>query len=639
MSPKKFSPSVDLELAVKPNNSEEPEVRVTKREQWSRAFDFLLACIGFSVGLGNVWRFPYLCYKNGGGAFLIPYVLCVVFGSLPLFYLEVAVGQFMNRGGLQCWNLVPILQGIGLASCIIVFFLNCYYNVILSWAFYYFFASFTSELPWVKCGNYWNSPDLCALPEDYESKVNESGDPNITSRLIDPVTEYWENKVLSISGGIDQVGTVKWDLALCLLLAWIVVYACICKGIRSSGKVMYVTATSPYVFMLILLVRNSMLDGASDGVKFYLTPNITKLGEMQVWVDAGTQVFFSSSIALGTLAALGSYNKFNHNSYRDSVAFTCVNSGTSFLAGFIVFTILGYMAKLQNRPVSEVAESGPGLAFIAYPKAVAQMPIAPLWSVFFFLMMILLGLDSQFVGVEGVITTVVDQYPNLLRKGHRKEIFTAFACIVMFLIGLSMVTKGGMYVFQLFDYYSGSRIILLVAFFELVGVSYIYGIRRFYDNVRMMLGDVWIAKTLPYMVVCWTVLSPVFCLAVFVMSAINYSELDYKRPRSTYTYPGWAVGIGWTLAASSAVWIPLVGFYKWIKHGMSMEALRLLCKPYGLKEHQLREKDLGEITLAKLERKRNGADTGSNVAHSTQNGQVNLAFDASSPCPAENQRL
>ncbi|ELT99179.1 hypothetical protein CAPTEDRAFT_125799 [Capitella teleta] len=85
---------------------------VYKRETWSRKIDFLLACIGFSVGLGNVWRFPYLCYKNGGGAFLIPYFLCVLVGGVPMFFLEVAIGQFMSEGGIAVWNICPLLQGI-----------------------------------------------------------------------------------------------------------------------------------------------------------------------------------------------------------------------------------------------------------------------------------------------------------------------------------------------------------------------------------------------------------------------------------------------------------------------------------------------------------------------------------------------
>jgi len=560
-----------------------------KRETWGRAFDFLLACIGFSVGLGNVWRFPYLCYKNGGGAFLIPYFTFVVVGGIPLFYLEVAVGQYMSRGGLQAWNIVPLFQGIGLASCIIVFFLNCYYNVILAWAFYYFFASFTTELPWENCGHDWNTP-MCT------KNFSLQGDTNLS--YFDPVTEFWENKVLGISEGLDEMGIIKWDNLLCLIFAWIVVYCCICKGIKSSGKVMYVTATSPYIFMTILLIKNSTLEGASEGVEFYLKPNMSRLEDTKVWVDAGTQIFFSSSIGLGTLTALGSYNKFKHNSYRDSILFAMVNSGTSFFAGFIVFTILGSMAHEQGKSVGDVAESGPGLAFIAYPQAVSQLPGAPFWSCLFFLMVILLGLDSQFVGVEGVVTTVVDQFPHLLRRGYRKEAFIGVCCIIMLLVAIPMVMEGGMYVFQLFDYYTGSRIILLVAFFELIGISYVYGIKRFHDNVLMMVGDSWIAKTSPYMLFCWTFLSPAFCITVFILSAIDYSELTYERPnRPEYIYPDWGVAIGWSLAALSGIWIPIVALYKWIKNGATMEVLKLLTVPYYLYPHQKRPEDEHERCL------------------------------------------
>ncbi|XP_059150816.1 sodium- and chloride-dependent taurine transporter-like isoform X2 [Physella acuta] len=592
---------------MKAEAADEVSRRGTIRETWSKAIDFLLACIGFSVGLGNVWRFPYLCFKNGGGAFLIPYFLSVIFGGIPLFYLEVAIGQFMSQGGLQAWKIVPLFQGIGLSSCIIVFFLNCYYNVILAWAFYYFFASFTSELPWQGCNHTWNTPS-CSL--NFSQTSLETGRPLDT--LTDPVTEYWENKVLAITDGIDDVGILKWDLTLCLLLAWVVVYLCICKGIKSSGKVMYVTATSPYLFMVILLVRNSMLDGAADGVEFYLKPNLTKLGETTVWVDAGTQIFFSSSIALGTLTALGSYNKFTHNSYRDSILFACVNSGTSFFAGFIVFTILGFMAKQQGKSIGQVAESGPGLAFIAYPSAVAQMPLAPLWSVFFFLMLILLGLDSQFVGVEGVVTTIVDQYPETFRKGWRKEILTAVCCAIMFLIGLSMVSEGGMYVFQVFDYYTGSRIIMLVAFFELVAISYVYGIRRFYENVVMMVGHSWMRHTLPYMLICWTVLAPIFCMAVFVLSTIDYSELTYSRPgHRMYVYPPWGVAIGWTMAGFAAIWIPVVGLYNFCRYGATWEVFKLLLVPYSLEKHQKRPADENERCLHHLLQERQLASAGS----------------------------
>ncbi|OWF55397.1 sodium- and chloride-dependent creatine transporter 1-like [Mizuhopecten yessoensis] len=594
------------------DDAEDKDKGLHKRETWSSRLDFLLACVGFSVGFGNVWRFPYLCYKNGGGAFLIPYLICVVVAGVPLFFLEVTVGQFMGVSGFKAWNICPLLQGLGGTTTTIVFFLNCYYNVIICWAIYYVFSSFTSELPWKTCGHEWNTEhcyDFNGVNKTeafatnltvttVNTSLNYITPNNISSPVIriDPVNEFWERKVLGLSSGIDEMGTVRWDLALCLLLAWVIVYVCICKGIRTSGKVMYVTATAPYFFMLALLIRNSVLEGALDGVIYYLKPDLTKLGDMEVWIDASTQIMWSYSIGNGALTALGSYNKFNHNSYRDVTIFAFINSGTSIFAGFLIFTILGHMAFLQDTTIDKVAASGPGLAFIAYPKAVSMMPGAPVWSALFFIMIIFLGIDSQFVQMEGFITPVVDQYAHILRRGYRKEIFIAVVCAVSYLIGLSMIAEGGMYVFQIFDYYSGNRVILLVAFAECVAVSWIYGINRIYDNIEMMLGH----RISRYMWLAWTVLTPLFCIVFFLISIVTYSELDYKRPTMTYQYPDWAVAIGWIMAMSSAVWIPALIIHKFFKYGFTMETLRLMMVPIGLKNHQLRPEDKGEKSLNDL---------------------------------------
>ncbi|CAG5115775.1 unnamed protein product [Candidula unifasciata] len=617
-----------------------PKAKMHIREQWAKKLDFLLACIGFSVGLGNVWRFPFLCYRNGGGAFLIPYFLAVVLGGIPMFFLEVALGQFMGEGGIGPWKIAPLFQGIGYATAVIVFLLNCEYNIILAWAFYYIFASFTSVLPWSHCHNEWNTENCTtfdkqlgvqnlttfnntSLMMDSQVAVAKRTVTNISdtttlsslgstsvgqvfnrtllytgmsgsgNRTIfpDPVTEFWERKVLGLSSGVGEPGTIKWDLALCLLLAWVIVYFCICKGIKSSGKVMYVTATSPYIFMVILLVRGITLEGSDKGIDYYLNPDWERLKDAQVWVDAGTQIFFSYSISLGTLVALGSYNKFHHNCFRDSIIFAVVNSMTSFLAGFVIFSVLGFMAHRQNVSVQDVAESGPGLAFIAYPEAVAQMPVAPLWSALFFIMIILLGMDSQFVGVEGFITACVDLYPHVLRRNHRKEIFVAVVCVVCYLIGLSMVTEGGMYVFQLFDYYSASRIVLVVAAVESLVIAHVYGVSRFCDNLVIMFGFTNVVSVKVFRwaaTACWSFLTPAFTLAIFILGCVNYSELTYKRKFVLYEYPPWAIGIGWMLALISVSLIPIFMIQRMIiTPGSFKQRLKLLTTPH-LRRHQLR---------------------------------------------------
>lgn len=120
----------------------------------------------------------------------------------------------------------------------------------------------------------------------------------------------------------------------------------------------------PYVFLFILLLRGLFLPGALQGIIYYLKPDWEKLTRLQVWSDAGTQIFYSYGIGIAALVALGSYNKFHHNSYRDVVVFTVANTFTSILSGFVIFSVLGYMAHMQGVGIESVAEEGPGLAFI-----------------------------------------------------------------------------------------------------------------------------------------------------------------------------------------------------------------------------------------------------------------------------------
>uniref|UniRef100_A0A4W5N212 Transporter n=1 Tax=Hucho hucho TaxID=62062 RepID=A0A4W5N212_9TELE len=529
---------------------DEAEGKPIQREKWASKLDFILSVAGGFVGLGNVWRFPYLCYKNGGGAFLIPYTIFLFGGGLPVFFLEVALGQYTSEGGITCWEkLCPIFTGIGYASIVIVSLLNIYYIVILAWGLYYLFQCFQPELPWAKCNQPWNT-DRC-VEDTFRKNKTLMLAANITN-FTSPVTEFWERNVLSISSGIDDIGPLKWDLALCLLAVWIVCFFCIWKGVKSTGKVVYITATFPFVMLIVLLVRGVTLPGASEGIKFYLYPNLTRLQDPEVWIDAGTQIFFSYAICLGAMTSLGSYNKYKYNCYRDCLLLGGLNSGTSFVSGFAIFSVLGFMAQEQGVDIADVAESGPGLAFIAYPKAVSMMPMPTFWAILFFIMLLLLGLDSQFVEVEGQITSLVDLYPSVLRIGYRREIFIAVMCCISYLLGLTMVTKGGMYVFQLFDYYAASGVCLLwVAFFECIAVAWVYGADNFYDAIEDMIGY----RPNPWMKWSWTYITPVLCAGCFIFSLVKYKPLTYNK---VYEYPDWSIGLGWSLALASMICIPMV---------------------------------------------------------------------------------
>ncbi|KTF91589.1 hypothetical protein cypCar_00011451 [Cyprinus carpio] len=554
---------------------DEAEGKAPQREKWASKLDFVLSVAGGFVGLGNVWRFPYLCYKNGGGAFLIPYFIFLFGGGLPVFFLEVALGQFTSEGGITCWGkLCPIFTGIGYASIVIVSLLNIYYIVILAWGLYYLLQCFQHELPWARCRHSWNTANCVEDTVRKNKSLWLSANVTSLTNLTSPVTEFWERNVLSISSGIDEVGGLKWELALCLLAVWIICFFCIWKGVKSTGKVVYFTATFPFLMLIVLLVRGVTLPGAAEGIKFYLYPNLTRLKDPEVWIDAGTQIFFSYAICLGAMTSLGSYNKYKYNCYRDCMLLGCLNSGTSFVSGFAIFSVLGFMAQEQGVAIADVAESGPGLAFIAYPKAVTMMPLPTVWAILFFIMLLLLGLDSQFVEVEGQITSLVDLYPSLLRKGYRREIFIAVICVISYLLGLTMVTKGGMYVFQLFDYYAASGVCLLwVAFFECVAVAWVYGADNFYDAIEDMIGY----RPNGWMKWSWMLITPVLCVGCFVFSLVKYKPLTYNK---FYEYPDWSIGLGWALALASMICIPMMVVIKIIQSdGSLIERIKAVAAP------------------------------------------------------------
>uniref|UniRef100_A0A672Z3E1 Transporter n=1 Tax=Sphaeramia orbicularis TaxID=375764 RepID=A0A672Z3E1_9TELE len=521
--------------------------------QWANKREFLLAVVGEIIGLGNVWRFPYLCFKNGGGVFLVPYVLFLVTCGIPIFFLEVSMGQLTGQGGITCWRKIcPLFEGLGYGSQVIMLYTVMYYIVILAWAFLYLFSSFTSELPWARCNNTWNT----AYTTNKKLWIFLIFGLFFSVGILPQrVLLFCVRRVLGLSGGLEEVGSVRWDLAGCLLLSWIVCYFCIWKGVKSSGKVVYFTATFPYVMMTALLIRGLTLPGAMDGIWFYLSPDPTRLTDPQVWMDAGSQILFSYAVCTGCLASLGSYNKYDNNCYKDAFALCLLNSLTSFVAGFAIFSVLGFMSYELGVDISTVAESGPGLAFIAYPRAVAMMPLPQLWAAFFFIMIIFLGLDSQFVYLEGLVTSISDMYPSFFFAGHRRKLLLLIICGLSLLIGLSMVTEGGLYVFQLFDYYACSGIPLMVfAILETLCIGWIYGADHYYNNVADMIGY----RPWPYMKYCWRFITPAVSTGILLFSLVNFTPLRYNN---TYQYPWWGYALGLFLAFSSVFMAPLWFLY------------------------------------------------------------------------------
>ncbi|XP_078336165.1 sodium- and chloride-dependent creatine transporter 1-like [Crassostrea virginica] len=588
--------------------SEAPE----ERSRWTGQLDFLLACIGYAVGLGNVWRFPYLCYKNGGGAFLIPYFLMLICGALPIMLLEIGLGQYMSKGGLKSWVICPLFQGIGIATLLIDAISSTYYIVILSWGLYYLYVSLSGALTWGTCDNSWNTYRCASSEREFLERLCPSENQNQSNYFdnytllsensslsnitfnktvancslghltpIDPSVEFWENHVIQITDSIENGGGLVPHLSVCLLLMWIVIYFCVWRGIKWSGKIVYFTATFPYVILFILLGRGLTLPGAGSGIMYFLKPDFSRLQDAQVWIDGGTQVFFSAAIALGAMISLGSYNTFNTDFYKRTLIVAGFNAGTSFLSGFVVFSILGFMAQEQNVDISEVARSGPGLVFIVYPKAATLMPLPQLWSILFFFMLFLIGIDSEFVMVESALAHVSDLFPHQLYKTKGRMILTAVACILWFLMGLSMVSRGGMYVFQLYDYYSASGMVLLwVCFWECIAIGWIFGSEKFNDAIELMIGY----RINRWFHFCWKYITPLVTVGIFAFQLIGFKPLKYNN---VYEYPPWAQAFGLMLALVSMSCIP-VNF-----------GIKLLAVKGSLKE-RLKKASLPQLTKGQL---------------------------------------
>uniref|UniRef100_A0A8C4FBE7 Transporter n=1 Tax=Dicentrarchus labrax TaxID=13489 RepID=A0A8C4FBE7_DICLA len=537
-------PSDERDYALKPLDfkaiAERSAEAEAQRPTWSGRLDFILASVGYAVGLGNVWRFPYLCYSSGGGAFMIPYLTMVILCGIPLLYMEFAIGQYSRLGPVHAFaKICPLFKGVGLATVVISFVFSTYYNVLMSWALFYLFNSFKAVLPWTSCNNTWNAVGNCS-----------SGFPGNNTHLQSASQQFFDHRLLEKTSGIEEAGGLRWELFGYLFISWVIVYLCIFKGVKSTGKVVYFTAVFPYFILFALLINNVQLPGAKNGILYFVTPVWSKLFEVKVWVHAAAQVFNSIGIAFGSMISMASYNKFNNNILRDVLIVSFTNSFTSILAGFVIFSAIGYMAHVHNLPVDNIATDGPGLVFVVYPEVLSTMPFYQLWAPLFFFMLLCLGLDSQFATVEVAITFIKDEFgPVVLRFLKREELLTLAVCIVCFILGLPHVTKGGIYVFQLMDHYTAVVSLVFLAFFEVVAVCWIFGVPRISLMIERMQG-----KTPNiYFRLCWLLLCPMLVLIILISSIAQYTPAHYGK----YKYPLWAEWVGWGVSLVSIVWIPL----------------------------------------------------------------------------------
>ncbi|CAL1288478.1 unnamed protein product [Larinioides sclopetarius] len=500
---------------------------VPERGHWTGRFDFLLACLGTAVGLGNVWRFPYLCYKNGGGAFVLAYVVMVFLIGMPVFLLELTMGQYSAFGPSKVFSsIAPIFKGVGYAMVISASLVSIYYNMIIGWTLFYFVDSFRSDLQWQYCHHEFNT-DRCFSDVEYHA-CKALNDTNIfnfrtcynatfaaiqnisditDSERISAPEEYLNRYMLGKSDTFENFGTLRWPLVVSLFAAWIVVVLSLLKGIKTSGR---------------------------------------------VWQDAAIQVFYSFSIAGGGMITYASYNKFHNNLIKDVLIIGIGDMLTSLFSGLVVFSMLGFMALQLQKSVDDVVESGTGLAFIAYPDAVARMPVATLWALLFFFMLFLLGIDSQFAAVETILTFVFDQFPKTRSK---KPVVVVLVAGILFLLGLPLTANGGIYLLEVMDRYAAGWPYLVIGLCELFVIAYIYGMSRFMDDLKQMTNwspGAWIRS---HLLVTIMTISPIVIGLILLLSWINFEPLKVGE----YVIPTWGNAIGWGMAIVPISAIP-IGF-------------------------------------------------------------------------------
>uniref|UniRef100_A0A665T524 Transporter n=1 Tax=Echeneis naucrates TaxID=173247 RepID=A0A665T524_ECHNA len=556
------------------------------RPKWENKAQYILTCVGFCIGLGNVWRFPYLCQSHGGGAFLIPYLILLVLEGMPLLLMEFAIGQRLRKGSVGVWRSIsPYLTGIGIASMLVSFLVGLYYNTLIAWIMWYFFNSFQDPLPWSQCP--LNDDGTGFVPECQQSST---------------IDYYFYRVTLNSSATITDSEGLHWPIVICLLAAWTVIAICCIRGISTSGKAVYITAILPYIVLAIFLIRGMTLKGALSGIKFLFTPKVGELSKPTTWLDAGAQVFYSFGLAWGGLISFSSYNPVHNNCMQDAVILTAITGFTSVYAATVTYSIIGFRAtekydncisenimKLLNAfelPEENITTSnyetmfthlngsypeivliftvfaqgveGTGLAFIVFTEAITKMPGSPAWSVLFFVMLLCLGVSTLIGNIEGVVVPLKDL--NVFPKSWPHEALTGTTCVVAFIISLMFAQPSGLYWVTLFDNFAGSVPLLTIGLFELLAVVYVYGIDR--SDLKFLVGH----RPSIFWQVSWRLITPsiivvilVFYLVTQVQEKLTYLVWDPNSFPSlaSVPYPSWISAVIFLLAGAPCVAIPL----------------------------------------------------------------------------------
>ena len=382
-----------------------------ERETWSKRSYFIFAALGSAIGLGNLWRFPYLSYKYGGGAFLIAYIISLFFMGVPWLIVEFGMGKYFQSSAPGVFKGIgKKWEWLGWWPVFCAFLIDTYYAVIMAWALRYVGAAIT--MAWGK---------------------GEAG--------AQATSSFFFEKVLQLSSGPEELGTPVGTLVFCLLVVWVVIFLVIYRGTKVIGPVSQYVMIIAWITLVILVIRGITLPGALQGLDYYLSPDFSKLGNLDMWFAALSQIAFTLSLGMAGMYSYGSFMKQKSDVNNNALITSLGDGATSYFAGFAVFSVVGFLMQSLAIPVEQVSTSSVGLAFVTWPAAISMLPGAnSFFGVAFFICLFLVGLSSAyFLAYGGVISPLMDKF------GWSRIKTTAVFCIVSFLIGILFTTNGGLY--------------------------------------------------------------------------------------------------------------------------------------------------------------------------------------------------
>ena len=442
-----------------------------QRENWGTRAGFVLAAIGSAVGLGNLWGFPYKVYDNGGGAFLIPYLVAMLLIGIPVLILEFSLGHMTQRTAPDAYRgIARRTEPVGWWGILLGFVIITYYPVILAWCGNYLVECVRGilsggELPWSGQGR---------------EGVQKAGDFFNNQYL-----SVWQPKELAEGVRPWALGRLVTPIAISLVAVWAAMYLCIFRGVKLVSKVVLWTVPLPWVMLLILTVRGLTLPGAAGGLNFFLDPDFSQLAKPETWRWAFGQMFFSMSLAFGVMITYASFLHRKSDINNNAAIIGLADIGTSFTAGIAVFATLGAMSFATAQagagiPVTEVVKGGPGLAFVAFPYALAQLPYSAWFGAVFFIALLTLGIDSAFSITESVLASLVD------KTGWNRNATLIGMSLVGLGAGLVYCTRGGLQWLGAIDEFinSGWGGIALLGLLECVVVGWAYRISRLREHAN-----------------------------------------------------------------------------------------------------------------------------------------------------------